>query len=247
MIKVVSCRPSVFQQMWTSRGDANTESGPVFVSSPFWRATPRCHSFDRRLIQSPVFMCSCAALTCRHIHLHTRVFFFFFKKKKKTGSTTGTASCPVRMASMPPWSLICTLLPSRLRSSSRSSRAATTGKPLALTSMSWNPGPARGSDQRALADHIDGSWHIIGIQEGTSFVTGSFLEENLYIANQRQYAVLLTKDTPLHGTSRAHRCRCRARTLTPHGRSKVWWSLASSAGLRPGVLVFHDHQHSYQL
>ena len=48
----------------------------------------------------------------------------------KTGSTAGTASCPVRMASMPPWSLTCTLLPSRLRSSPRSHRAATTGKPL---------------------------------------------------------------------------------------------------------------------
>ena len=77
-----SYRPSVFQQMWTSKEAANTESGPVFVSSPFWRATFRCHSFSffflERLIQSPVFMCYCAALTCRHIHIHTRV-----KKKKR--------------------------------------------------------------------------------------------------------------------------------------------------------------------
>ena len=38
----------------------------------------------------------------------------------KTGSTAGTARCLARMASVPPWSLTCTLLTSRLRSSSRS-------------------------------------------------------------------------------------------------------------------------------
>ena len=61
--------------------------------------------------------------------------------------------------------------------------------------LSWNPGPARGKDPRALAAHLNGQRHIICIQEGAGFVTGSSLAENVHVATQRHCAVLLNKDT----------------------------------------------------
>ena len=52
-----------------------------------------------------------------------------FARTTKAGSTVGTAGRAVRMASVPPRSLTCTLPSSGLRSSSRSRRTAPTGKP----------------------------------------------------------------------------------------------------------------------
>ena len=47
--------------------------------------------------------------------------------------------------------------------------------------LSRNPGPAHGSDQRALADHLDGPWHVICVQEGAGFVTDSSPAENFHM------------------------------------------------------------------
>ena len=70
--------------------------------------------------------------------------------------------------------------------------------------FSWNPGPARGSDPRAVADHVDGPWRIICIQEGTVFVTGSSLAENFHVAVQHHWAVLFNK-TPSSQRTRVFR------------------------------------------
>ena len=39
-----------------------------------------------------------------------------------------------------------------------------------LQSLSWNPGPAQGSDPSLLATHRTGPWHVICVQEGADFV-----------------------------------------------------------------------------
>ena len=90
-----------------------------------------------------------------------------------------------------------------------------------LQILSWNSGPVRGSDQRALADHLNGPWHIICIQEVPSRRTSTSPTSTI--------APCSSTRTPVRGTSRVYRCRFRARTLTPHGRSKVWLSLVSFA------------------
>ena len=64
-----------------------------------------------------------------------------------------------------------------------------------LQILSWNPGPPRGLYPRAVADHLNGPWHIICIPEGAGFVTDSSLAENIHLATQRRCAALLNKDT----------------------------------------------------
>ena len=99
-----------------------------------------------------------------------------------------------------------------------------------LQILSWHSGPARGSDQRALADHFNGPWHIICIQEGAGFVTGNSLERTSTSPPSTTAPCSSTR-TPSRGTFCARRCRFRVRTPTSHGRSKVWMSLTSSAEL----------------
>ena len=61
--------------------------------------------------------------------------------------------------------------------------------------LSRNPGPARGLDQRALADHLNGPCHIVCVQEGSGFVTDNEMQVNFYVVTQHPCAVLLNKDT----------------------------------------------------
>ena len=80
--------------------------------------------------------------------------------------------------------LVSDLYPARQKKSPRHSHE----KALGSDQHSW-------PDQRAFADHLNGPWYIICIQEGRGFVTGSSLDENVYIANQHHCAVLLNKNT----------------------------------------------------
>ena len=118
------------------------------------------------------------------------------------------ARCRARLVGVPLWLHTCALCTSCLQRSARS-RSTVPIKKLGADQcswrtadkfqiLSWNPGPARGSDQRAL-----GTWHIICVQEAADFVTSSSLEENFYIANQLHCAVVLNIDTFLRSV-RAH-------------------------------------------
>ena len=154
----------------------------------------------------------------------------------KVGLAAGSPSCPAWLAFELPWSPTCTPPTEFLKKSPpRSHEKALgsdkhSGRPTdKLQILSWNPGPARGSDQRALADRLNGPWHIICIQEAAGFVTSSSLAEKF--SPPSTPAPFSSTRTPLRGTSRAHRCTFRVRTHTPHGRLKAWWSLASSAEL----------------
>ena len=60
--------------------------------------------------------------------------------------------------------------------------------------LSWNPGPVRGSDQGALADH-QRPVAVICVQEGSGFVTDGSLQENFYVVTRHHSAVLLNEDT----------------------------------------------------
>ena len=57
------------------------------------------------------------------------------------------------------------------------------------------PVPARGLDQRALADHLNGPCHIVCVQEGSGFVIDNTMQVNFYVVTQHSCAVLLNKDT----------------------------------------------------
>ena len=64
-----------------------------------------------------------------------------------------------------------------------------------LQILSWNPGPARGSDPSLLASHLNGPWHVICVQEGSGSVTDSSLAENFHAITHDHCAVLLNNDT----------------------------------------------------
>ena len=64
-----------------------------------------------------------------------------------------------------------------------------------LQILSWNTGPARGSDRSLLASHLNGPWHVICEQELSGFVTDSSLRENFHVVIQHHSAVLLNTDT----------------------------------------------------
>ena len=64
-----------------------------------------------------------------------------------------------------------------------------------LQILSWNPGPAKGSDPSMQATHLNGPWHVVFAQEEVGFVTDSSLAENFHVITQHHCAVLLNKDT----------------------------------------------------
>ena len=106
--------------------------------------------------------------------------------------------------------------------------------------LSWNPGPARGCDQRGLADHLHGPWHIICIQEGAGFVNGSFIEEK----------ILHRPPAPLHrAPQQEHFCAgLLARSVqVPRMHTCASWAVEGVVELpsRP-CFSFHDRKHSYQ-
>ena len=62
-----------------------------------------------------------------------------------------------------------------------------------LQILSWNPGPARGSDPGTLASHLSGPRHVECVQEAVGFVSNRSLAENFHVITK--HAVLLIKDT----------------------------------------------------
>ena len=180
-----------------------------------------------------------------------------FARTTKAGSTVGTAGCAVRMASVPP--LVSHLYPAHEWPPEflKKSPHRTHGKALGadqhswcptdkLQILSWNFGPARDSDQRALADQLNGPWHIICIQEGAVFVIGGSLEHNFYIANQHHFAGTSTRDT----FTRDFSCFL---LQVPCTHSYASWAVEGmvvtgkfSHGSRPVVLVFHIRQHLHE-
>ena len=91
-----------------------------------------------------------------------------------------------------------------------------------LQVFSRNPGPASGSDQRALADHLHGTWTHSSVLKEASFVTDRTLTEHINVITQHHCSVLLNKDT-FCGTSRARRSRFCARSHVPRGLLRAWW------------------------
>ena len=127
------------------------------------------------------------------------------EKMTTTVSTPGSQSCLPRQADMLLSSLTFTQIGNRpefLEQLSHRSPSPALGPDQRsrrqsdkFQVLSWNPGPARGKYPRALTAHLHGPWHIICIQEGAGFVTGSSLAENIHVATQHHCAVLLNKDT----------------------------------------------------
>ena len=64
-----------------------------------------------------------------------------------------------------------------------------------LQILSCDPGPARGSDPRALASHLNGPWHVVCVQEEAGWVTDRSLAENFYVITKHHCAVLIHKET----------------------------------------------------
>ena len=64
-----------------------------------------------------------------------------------------------------------------------------------LQLLTWNPGPARGSDPSSLANHLHGPWHAVCVQEGSRFVTDRSLAENFHVITEHHCVALLNKDT----------------------------------------------------
>ena len=122
------------------------------------------------------------------------------------GSMLGASSYPLwRPGTTPSWGT-CTLIRKRHQTTRsrhhfvlqhlRFALIRTTGRPTSkLQRLSWNPGPARGSDRGTLATHLNGPWHVVCIQEGAGFVTDDSLAENFYVITQHHCAVLLNKGT----------------------------------------------------
>ena len=115
-----------------------------------------------------------------------------------------------------------------------------------VANLSWNPGPARGSDPSLLASHLNGPWHVIYVQEGSGFVTDSSLAENFYVITQHHCAVLLNQghvharhllyhvSNPMFSAVRDMGC-CR------HGGH---WQVTQ--GTRPVVLLLYCREHPRQ-
>ena len=98
-----------------------------------------------------------------------------------------------------------------------------------LQILSWNPGPARGSDPSTQATHLIGAWHVVCVQKNAGFVTDSSMAENFH-TTPGIIALLSSTRTRFRAISRARRSRSLARSGTLRGSSKAWLSRASSAG-----------------
>ena len=64
-----------------------------------------------------------------------------------------------------------------------------------LQILSWNPGPPRGDDHSAVANHICGPWHFICLQEGAGVANHPTLHHRFHAVTGCFCAVLLNKDT----------------------------------------------------
>ena len=112
-----------------------------------------------------------------------------FARTTKVGLTAGVLSCLGRLADRQPWVPTCTPPASHLQRNRRSRLVAPMKKLLARTNTagvrltssrpsSWNPGPPRGSDQRAFSrPPYRTPTRIICFKEERGFVTCSSLDD----------------------------------------------------------------------
>ena len=156
-----------------------------------------------------------------------------FAKTIRIGLAAGVLSSLARQADTLLSLLTSMLIRNHLLSSCSSRLVALTGPALdsgqrcrrqidKLQVFSRNPGPASGSDQRALADHLHETWTHLSVLKEASFVTDRTLTEHINVITQHHCSVLLNKDT-FCGTSRARRSRFCARSHVPRGPLRAWW------------------------
>ena len=93
-----------------------------------------------------------------------------------------------------------------------------------LQILSWNPGPARGSDPSLLASHLNGPWHGICVQERSGFVTNKFPGRRTSTWSPSTTVPYSSRRTPSSTTSLVHRFKSHVLCGTRHGLLKAWWS-----------------------
>ena len=171
-----------------------------------------------------------------------------FARTSRTGLTGGVPSCLVRQADMLLSFLTFTQIGKRPPSSSNNCRRSP-GPALASEQRSrrrtdklqiviLNPGPFHGSDPRAVADHLNGPWHLICcIQEEVGFANDAPLAENFHVVTQHQCAVLLNKDTSARDvTCSPIQIPYSLRYSSWSVEDMIWLLLASFAG-RPTLFA----------
>ena len=98
-----------------------------------------------------------------------------------------------------------------------------------LQILSWNPGPATGSDPNTLASHLTGPWHVICVQEGAAFsLAVPWRKTSTW--SPSTIPLFSSTRTLTRATSRVHLSTSPARSGIPCGLSRAWWLPASSAG-----------------
>ena len=124
-----------------------------------------CHQvFSRPLLRMPTaHLLASARSTARCVFVLTTVSRVT-EKMTATGSTPGAPSCLAR-ADREPAPEFLEQSPRRSPGPALCSDQRSWRQTDKLQILSWNPGPALGSEPRALADHLNGLWHVIGVQE----------------------------------------------------------------------------------
>ena len=90
--------------------------------------------------------------------------------------------------------------------------------------LSWNPGPPRGEDHSAVANHICGPWHIICLQEGAGVAKHPPLHHRFQVVAGCCCSGLLNKDTCERLLDLDHvNQKCAARRSIRINLLSFWW------------------------